>query len=149
MTSLTSFFKRSQGKWISQRTTYELSSKDMNSIQSYMKIESDKILNNSSSIASLNWGASSRRILNNLYDQNSIPEKYKFILKFTNRFNTETLNTLCTITDASLINFKTRYGSTTIDETYWFATNNLRLSTSIIKQFNICVAVSFCSEIKV
>nr|YP_010338306.1 hypothetical protein MW410_pgp124 [Bangia atropurpurea]UNJ18256.1 hypothetical protein [Bangia atropurpurea] len=149
MKNLISFFDRSKGKWISQRTTYELSNKNMNSLQSRMIIQSDNLSSNSNLITSLKWGDCYRQIIGDLDNYNIINENTKFHLKFTNQFSTKKLVTLCTITDESLVSFKTRYGSMTIDETYWFATNNLRLSTSIIKRFNVCVAVSFCSEIKV
>lgn len=147
MNNLASFFARSQGKWISQRTTYELSSKYMDSLQSEIKIEADNSF--SPLIVSLNWKNVARQILDDIHNKNELHQNSKFNLRFTNILNTEQLVTLCTINDQSLISFKTRYGSTTIDETYWFVTNKLRLSTSIIKKFNTCVAVSFCSEIKV
>mgnify|MGYP000076197657 CR=1 FL=1 len=149
MKQLISFFDRSKGKWISQRTTYKLSNKKMNSLQSRMIIKPDQLSSNSQLITLLKWGKISRKIIKDLNNQNIGNENCKFHLRFTNQFNTKQLVTLCSITDTSLLTFKTRYGTTTVDETYWFATNNLRLSTSIIKRFNVCVAVSFCSEIKV
>nr|NP_053845.1 hypothetical protein PopuCp050 [Porphyra purpurea]P51235.1 RecName: Full=Chromophore lyase CpcS/CpeS homolog; AltName: Full=ORF149 [Porphyra purpurea]AAC08121.1 ORF149 [Porphyra purpurea] len=149
MEQLISFFDRSKGKWISQRTTYKLSNKQMNSLQSSIIIKPDQSSSNSQLIASLRWGEISRQIIKNLNNQDFVNGNFKFHLRFTNQFNTKQVVTLCSITDKSLITFKTRYGSTTVDETYWFATDNLRLSTSIIKQCNFCVAVSFCSEIKI
>nr|AIA21264.1 hypothetical protein [Pyropia kanakaensis] len=149
MKNLIAFFDRSKGKWISQRTTYKLSTKNMSSIQSQMQIKSDELFLESAILASLNWGEITRQVNSLLYDQDKKIYNDKFNLEFSNQLNNRKLLTLCTVTDPSLINFKTRYGSTTVDETYWFATNNLRLSTSIIKKFDICVAVSFCSEIKV
>lgn len=149
MKNLISFFDRSKGKWISQRTTYELSNKNMSSVQSQMTMKLDNLLSKSIILASLNWGEISRQVKHHSYSQNTSEYNDKFNLQFSNQLNNHKLLTLCTVTDPSLISFKTRYGITTIDETYWFATNNLRLSTSIVKQFNTCVAVSFCSEIKV
>lgn len=149
MKNLISFFDRSKGKWISQRTTYELSNKNMSSIQSQMTMKIGNSLSGSIILASLNWGDIYRQVAH--YAKNHSRSEYdnKFNLQFSNQLNNHKLLTLCIVTDPSLISFKTRYGSTTIDETYWFATNNLRLSTSIVKRFNTCVAVSFCSEIKV
>lgn len=149
MKNLISFFNRSKGKWISQRTTYELYNKNMSSVQSQMQIKSNELLLESAGLASLNWGEISRQVNHNSYSQNTIRNNNKFNLEFSNQLNNRKLLTLCTVTDPSLINFKTRYGSTTVDETYWFATSKLRLSTSIIKKFDTCIAVSFCSEIKV
>lgn len=149
MQQLISFFDRSKGKWISQRTTYKLSDKKMNSLQSRMIIKPNQLSSNSQLITSLKWGKISRQITKDMTVQNIVNDNCKFHLRFTNKFNTKQLVTLCSITDKSLLTFKTRYGTITIDETYWFATNNLRLSTSIIKRFNVCVAVSFCSEIRV
>lgn len=149
MKKLISFFDQSKGKWISQRTTYELYNKNMSSLQSQMTIKSDNFLSESRILASLNWGEISKQINYHSDGQKISKSNDKFNLQFSNKLNNRKLFTLCTVKDPSLISFKTRYGSTTIDETYWFATNNLRLSTSIVKQFNTCVAVSFCSEIKV
>lgn len=149
MKNLISFFDRSKGKWISQRTTYELSSKNMSSVQSQMRIKLDKSLSQSPVVASLNWGKVCRQIMEHSCGKNINANNAKFNLQFSSQVNNYKLSTLCTATDPSLISFKTRYGSTTIDETYWFATSNLRLSTSVVKQFDTCVAVSFCSEIKV
>nr|YP_010925551.1 chromophore lyase CpcS/CpeS [Neoporphyra dentata]WKD83783.1 chromophore lyase CpcS/CpeS [Neoporphyra dentata] len=149
MKNLISFFDRSKGKWISQRTTYELHNKNMSSAQSQMQIKSCNLLSGSTGLASLNWGEIFRQVNHNSYSQDTSKHNDKFNLEFSNQLNNRKLLTLCTVTDPSLINFKTRYGSTTVDETYWFATSKLRLSTSIIKKFDTCVAVSFCSEIKV
>nr|YP_007947764.1 hypothetical protein 149 [Neoporphyra haitanensis]AGG37013.1 hypothetical protein 149 [Neoporphyra haitanensis] len=149
MKNLISFFDRSKGKWISQRTTYELRNKNMSSVQSQMRIQSGNLLSGSTRLASLNWGEIFRQVNHNSYSQDTSKYNGQFNLEFSNHLNNRRLLTSCTVTDPSLVNFKTRYGSTTIDETYWFATSNLRLSTSIIKKFDTCVAVSFCSEIKV
>nr|AHB35222.1 hypothetical chloroplast protein 149 [Neoporphyra perforata] len=149
MKNLISFFDRSKGQWISQRTTYELYSKNTSSLQSQMRIKSEVLPPESIVLASLNWGAIYRQVTHSSFYQDIDKYSNKFNLEFNNQLDNRKLLTLCTVTDPSLINFKTRYGSTTIDETYWFATNNLRLSTSIIKKFDTCVAVSFCSEIKV
>nr|YP_009244754.1 hypothetical protein Ppul_169 [Pyropia pulchra]AMK96996.1 hypothetical protein Ppul_169 [Pyropia pulchra] len=149
MKNLKSFFNRSKGKWISQRTTYELSNKNMSSVQSQIQTKLDESPSESTIFVSLNWGEIFRQIKNHSRDQDVNKYNDKFNLEFSNQLNSRKLFTLCTATDPSLISFKTRYGSTTVDETYWFATNNLRLSTSIIKKFDTCVAVSFCSEIKV
>nr|YP_010925762.1 chromophore lyase CpcS/CpeS [Neoporphyra seriata]WKD83994.1 chromophore lyase CpcS/CpeS [Neoporphyra seriata] len=149
MKNLISFFDRSKGKWISQRTTYELYNKNMSSLQSQMQIKSDKLLSESTIVASLNWGEIYRQVQHHCYYQDISQPNAKFNLEFNSQLNNRKLLTLCTVTDPSLISFKTRYGSTTVDETYWFATSKLRLSTSIIKKFDTCVAVSFCSEIKV
>nr|YP_009237331.1 hypothetical protein [Wildemania schizophylla]AKS28378.1 hypothetical protein [Wildemania schizophylla] len=147
MKNLVSFFSRSQGKWISQRTTYELSSKNVNSSQSEVTAQLKQSLSNS--VVLLNWANISRQIIHNIVDQSNLHNNYRFNLRFTTKLDIDEILTSCTVSDQSLVSFKTRYGITTIDETYWFVTHNLRLSTTIIKNFNTCVAVSFCSEIKV
>ena len=149
MKTLVSFFNRSEGKWISQRTTYKLSSKQIDSLQADMTTLSTKLPSNSKLLSSILWESCSHQILNDLQNQNKSSKNLKFHVKFTNQHSTHSLITLCKLIDPSLISFKTRYGNITLDETYWFATNKLRLSTSVIKKFNTCVAVSFCSEIKV
>nr|ALL97340.1 ORF149 [Pyropia endiviifolia] len=67
MKNLISFFDRSKGKWISQRTTYELSTKNMSSVQSQMQVSSDKSLSGSVIVASLNWGEIARQVNHNSY----------------------------------------------------------------------------------
>nr|QHO64189.1 Chromophore lyase [Lympha mucosa] len=155
--NISNFFTLNKGKWVVQRTLYNIENKDIYNhnydikinfpLDSYAFREKKKLdrvleltlfINNT-----LNQDISSLMIekMNEKHNRGNIK---KFL-----KMNNITYNFILHSNSVNYISLINQIGQLTIFEKVWFVNSNLRLSISLIKKKNKYLLTSFTSEIKI
>nr|YP_009402665.1 hypothetical protein [Compsopogon caeruleus]ARX96021.1 hypothetical protein [Compsopogon caeruleus] len=150
MMNIKDFFKLSEGSWICQKTFYNLSNykytsfkdticiKKLESINHLLNIEQNII--GESLIYEYQWKNFKKEPIIIIWNKNSL---YSY-----QKNNGNLVKAKQFIISSNRINILLEQNNLKIEESIFFPTANLRLSTTIVKNQLECLFISFSSEIK-
>jgi hypothetical protein len=149
------FFTLNTGKWITQRTIYNIQTDAIYTHKSDINIYPEMDITNIKKIDLLSLNKQFNLYLDDNFDEHicsvAIQDtKQKCsISKIEKIANNIEHYYLIYINSINYISLAHKIGKLKIFETVWFVNSNLRLSVSLIQKNNKCILTSFNSDIKI
>ena len=149
------FFTLNKGKWITQRTIYNIQTDAIYTHKSDITIYPEMDMAKIKKIDLLSLDKQFNLCIDDNFDENICSvaiQKTKqncSISKIKKVTNNIEHYYLIYINSVNYISLAHKIGQLKIFETVWFVNSNLRLSVSLIQKNNKCILTSFNSEIKI
>jgi len=150
-----SFFQLNQGKWITQRTIYNICSDEIYTHQSQIHITPDKQEISTNQTVRNFMVTNLDLYMQNKFDQHMIffmmkREKNSLNRNLIKKNNSNIINyfNICR-NNMYYVSLKNAIGQLISFEKIWFINPNLRLSIGLIEKNNQCLITSFTSDIRI
>jgi CpeS-like protein len=149
------FFTLNKGKWITQRTIYNIQTDAIYTHKSDINIYPEIDITNKKKIDLLSSNKQFNLYIDDSFDENicsvAIQDTKQScnISKIKKIANNIEHCYLIYINSINYISLAHKIGKLKIFETVWFVNSNLRLSVSLVQKNNKCILTSFNSDIKI
>jgi CpeS-like protein len=144
------FLEINSGTWVTQRTTYFFQNNMTNVQKSKVLIKRSKdkktIRNEQGGYSSSISDILHQHITYSLQPTSFYEQNIENIIKVMGQIST---SILVYMNKLNYISVRSSIGNLNSSEKIWLINPNLRISFSIIKKANICVAISFSSDIRI